>query len=231
MDFASGEVILVDKPLTWTSFDVVNKLKYALKPQKIKIGHAGTLDPLATGLLIICTGKKTKEIELYQSQVKVYSGKFLVGNTTPSFDLETEIDQEFPTEHIDGQLLEKARLLFLGKISQVPPVFSAVKVNGKRAYESARKGIDVEIKPRELEIFSFEINTENFPEVGFEIICSKGTYIRSIARDFGIALGSGAHLIELRREGIGQFSVQNAWSVDQAIETIKKYNENLPQTK
>lgn len=227
LDFVGGEVLLIDKPYGWTSFDVVNKIKYALKPLKLKVGHAGTLDPLATGLLIVCTGKKTKEIETYQAQEKFYSGKFLLGKTTPSFDLETEVDFEFPTEHISTNDIEKARLSFLGKIEQVPPVFSAIKVNGKRAYESARSGKDVALKSREIEIFDFDIRADNFPEIEFMIRCSKGTYIRSIARDFGKKLDSGAYLAALRREAIGNFNVANAHSVQETVDLIKASHENL----
>jgi tRNA pseudouridine55 synthase len=221
----NDSVLLIDKPLTWTSFDVVNKIRYAGKFKKV--GHAGTLDPLATGLLILCTGKKTKEIETYQAQVKEYTGVFTVGKTTPSFDLETEVDQEYPIEHIGSELIEKARISFLGKISQIPPVFSAIKVNGKRAYESARKGKDLELKPREIEINEFEVDASSFPLVGFRVVCSKGTYIRSLARDFGLALNSGAYLSELRRTKIGDFSVDNAESVEEMVKKLKLLNENL----
>ena len=215
----NDSVLLIDKPLTWTSFDVVNKIRYAGKFKKV--GHAGTLDPLATGLLILCTGKNTKEIETYQAQVKEYTGVFTVGKTTPSFDLETEVDQEYPTKHIGSELIEKARISFLGKISQIPPVFSAIKVNGKRAYESARKGKDLELKPREIEINEFEVDASSFPLVRFRVVCSKGTYIRSLARDFG------AYLSELRRTKIGDFSVDNAESVEEMVKKLKLLNENL----
>lgn len=228
LDFISGEIILADKPYGWTSFDVVNKIKYALKPQKIKVGHAGTLDPLATGLLVICTGKKTKEIEKYQAREKEYSGKFYLGKTTPSLDLETAIDAEFPIAHINNELLEQAKQNFLGKIQQVPPVYSAIKVGGKRAYESARKGKELELKPREVEISNFEIDSSTFPEIGFKIVCSKGTYIRSLARDFGKALGSGAYLSELRRERIGDFSIEDALPIEKIVDLIKSQHENLP---
>ena len=224
----NDSVLLLDKPLKWTSFDVVNKIRYAGKFKKV--GHAGTLDPLATGLLILCTGKKTKEIDGYQGQEKEYTGKFILGKTTPSSDLETEIDAEFPTEHIDSKLLEEGRIKFLGKIQQVPPIFSAIKVNGKRAYESARAGKELELKSREIEIKEFDIDSSNFPEIGFRVICSKGTYIRSLARDFGLAVGSGAYLSELRRTKIGDFSVENAESVENMVKIIRESNENLPQT-
>lgn len=226
-DFVAGEVLLIDKPYKWTSFDVVNKVKYAFRPQKLKVGHAGTLDPLATGLLVVCVGKKTKEIDTFQAQVKEYSGKFVIGKTTPSFDLETEVDGEYPTDHITPESLEAARKSLTGVISQIPPIYSAIKVDGKRAYESARKGKELELKPREVEIFKFDLDTEAFPEVSFKIICSKGTYIRSIARDLGEALGSGAYMSELVREGIGDFKLSDALSVEETVALIKAHNENL----
>ncbi len=220
-EFQAGRVILIDKPYTWTSFDVVNKIRYAFKPHKIKVGHAGTLDPLATGLLIVCVGKKTREIDSYQAQVKEYTGKILLGSTTPSYDLETTPDKEYPTEHITADSMEEARKLFLGTIQQVPPVYSAIKVDGKRAYESARKGKDIELKSREVHIEVFDLDISAFPEIGFRVICSKGTYIRSLARDFGAALSSGAHLTTLRRERIGEFHVSDAHTVDEAVHLIK----------
>jgi tRNA pseudouridine55 synthase len=222
----NNEVLLIDKPLNWTSFDVVNKIRYAGKFKKV--GHAGTLDPLATGLLILCTGIKTKSIDTYQGQDKEYTGFFEIGKTTPSFDLETEVDGIFPIGHIDQEKLEEARLKFLGKISQIPPTFSAIKVNGKRAYQSAREGKEIELKARDVMIKEFEIFSDNFPSVGFRIVCSKGTYIRSLARDFGLALGSGGYLSQLRRTKIGDFSVENALSVNDMVELIKKHHENLP---
>ncbi|WP_367915590.1 tRNA pseudouridine(55) synthase TruB [Leadbetterella sp. DM7] len=220
-EFQAGEVLLIDKPYTWTSFDVVNKIRYAFKPHKIKVGHAGTLDPLATGLLVICVGKKTKEIDLYQAQIKEYTGKIRVGSTTPSFDLETQPDAEYPTGHITPEMIEAARRSFLGTIHQVPPVYSAIKVDGKRAYESARQGKDLELKSREVQIEAFDLDLSAFPEIGFRVVCSKGTYIRSLARDLGTALNSGAHLTALRRERIGDFRVSEALTVDQAVEQIK----------
>ena len=210
-ELRAGVVFLVDKPLEWTSFQVVNKLRWVIRKthniKKIKVGHAGTLDPLATGLLIICVGKKTKEIEFYQGKEKEYSGTITVGGTTPSFDLETEIDQTFSTEKITEQDLQNAAKSLSGTIEQYPPVFSAVKIDGKRAYESARKGEEVKVKPRNVIISKFDIDTSEFPKVHFTIICSKGTYIRSIASDFGKALNNGAHLSSLRRERIGEFSI------------------------
>jgi len=203
-----GEVILIDKPLRWTSFDVVNKIKRACKYNKI--GHAGTLDPLATGLLILCTGKKTKTIDSYQAQEKEYTGTFVLGKTTPSVDLETEFDAEFPTEHITGEVLENARKTFLGIIEQTPPIYSAVKVDGERLYKKARRGETAEIKKRSVEILLFEIDSTRFPSIDFRIICSKGTYIRSIVRDFGVAAESGAYLSVLCRTRIGAFELKDA---------------------
>jgi tRNA pseudouridine55 synthase len=215
----SGQLILIDKPVGWTSFDVVKKLKYAGKFKKI--GHAGTLDPLATGLLILCTGKMTKQIDSYQAQTKEYSGLFVLGKTTPSIDLETDFDQEYPIDHIDSALLENARNQLIGTIQQIPPIYSAVKQDGKRLYESARKGQEVEIKSREVTVNSFEIDDQNFPEIRFKIICSKGTYIRSMVRDFGVLCQSGAYLASLRREKIGDFNVNDALTLEKFIEKIK----------
>lgn len=206
-----GAVFLVDKPLDWTSFQVVNKLRWVIrktfKIKKIKVGHAGTLDPLATGLLIICVGKKTKEIDTYQGKEKEYTGTITVGATTASFDLEEEIDQNFPTEHITEEELQAAALKLTGEIEQYPPIFSAVKIDGKRAYERARKGEEVKVKPRQVSVSKFDIDTSEFPKVHFTIVCSKGTYIRSMASDFGKLLNNGAHLSALRRERIGEFSL------------------------
>ncbi|MBL3658484.1 tRNA pseudouridine(55) synthase TruB [Fulvivirga sediminis] len=210
-----GSVLLIDKPYQWTSFDVVKKLRYALKVKKI--GHAGTLDPLATGLLILCTGKMTKQIETFQAQEKEYTGKFYLGKTTPSYDLETEVDSETSIDHLHEQEIHEATIPFTGIIEQTPPIFSAIKVNGKRAYEGARKGEDVKLKSRKVEIKAFEITSIDLPEVSFRIVCSKGTYIRSIAHDFGQALGVGAHLSELRRTRIGDFSVDDAKTIEEAI--------------
>jgi tRNA pseudouridine55 synthase len=224
IDFQAGHVLLVDKPLHWTSFDVVNKLRYKIKHKlgvkKIKVGHAGTLDPLATGLLIICTGAFTKRIDEFQDQTKEYTGTFTLGSTTPSFDLETEIDETFPIDHITPELMEAVRLAMIGDIQQYPPVFSAIKVDGKPMYKSARAGQEVEIKPRAVTIHEFELTTVALPLVHFRITCSKGTYIRSMAQDFGKALQSGAHLSELRRTKSGDFSTENAWTVDEFIEAM-----------
>lgn len=212
-DFLAGQVLLIDKPLHWTSFQAVNKLKWLLKSKlgikKIKIGHAGTLDPLATGLLIVCTGKMTKTITEIQAQAKGYTGTFFIGATTPSYDLETEVDQTFPTAHIDRALIDKTIAQFLGEIDQKPPIFSAIKKDGKRLYEHARAGEEVEIASRKTTIYDFEITRVALPEIDFRIACSKGTYIRSIAHDFGKALQSGAHLTALRRTKIGDYRVEN----------------------
>lgn len=211
-DFVDGQVLLIDKPLSWSSFQAVNKIKWLLKSQlglkKIKVGHAGTLDPLATGLLIICTGKATKTISDIQGQAKEYTGTFRIGATTPSYDLETEIDAIFPTAHITEDLLRNTvREKFTGEIDQKPPIFSAIKKDGKRLYEHARAGEEIEIASRKTTIYEFELTRIALPDVDFRIACSKGTYIRSIAFDFGKALGSGAHLTALRRTRIGEYSV------------------------
>ena len=213
-DFLQGQVLLIDKPLTWSSFQAVNKLKYVLKrkydlPKKFKIGHAGTLDPLATGLLIVCTGKFTKMIPDIQGQAKEYTGTIVLGATTPSYDMETDVDATFPTEHITAELIEATLQQFLGEIDQKPPVFSAIKKDGKRLYEHAREGSEVEIEARKTTIYEFEITRIAFPEIDFRVKCSKGTYIRSLAYDFGKALQSGGYLSVLRRTKIGDYSVDN----------------------
>ena len=215
--YLEGQVILIDKPLTWSSFQAVNKLKYILKrkydlPKKFKIGHAGTLDPLATGLLIICTGKFTKKITEIQAQAKEYTGTITVGATTPSYDLETEVDATFPTEHITEALILETTKQFLGEIDQKPPVFSAIKKDGKRLYEHARAGEEVEIAFRKTTIYEFEITRITLPEIDFRVTCSKGTYIRSLAFDFGKALQSGGYLSALRRTKIGDYSVNDGVS-------------------
>ena len=216
-DYLEGQVILIDKPLTWSSFQAVNKLKYILKrkydlPKKFKIGHAGTLDPLATGLLIICTGKFTKKITEIQAQAKEYTGTITVGATTPSYDLETEVDATFPSEHITEALILETTKQFLGEIDQKPPVFSAIKKDGKRLYEHARAGEEVEIAFRKTTIYEFEITRIALPEIDFRVTCSKGTYIRSLAYDFGKALQSGGYLSALRRTKIGDYSVNDGVS-------------------
>ena len=215
-----GQILLIDKPLTWSSFQAVNKLKYILKrkynlPKKFKIGHAGTLDPLATGLLIVCTGKFTKKITEIQGQAKEYTGTFTFGATTPSYDLETEINVTFPIEHITEALIQETTKQFVGEIDQKPPVFSAIKKDGIRLYEHARAGEEVEIAYRKTTIHEFEITRIALPEIDFRVVCSKGTYIRSLAYDFGMALNSGGYLSALRRTKIGNFSVDNGISPEE----------------
>jgi tRNA pseudouridine55 synthase len=220
LNFYTGEILLIDKPYTWSSFQAVNKIKHAIKNHpslivdgvkiKPKVGHAGTLDPLATGLLIVCTGKKTKTINELMGMEKEYTGTFFIGATTPCFDLEKPVDKTFPTQHITTEQIYEAAKKFTGVQQQVPPIFSAVFIDGKRAYEYARAGQEAEIKPREIEIKEFEITRIELPEVDFRIVCSKGTYIRSIARDFGLALGSGGHLTKLCRTRIGNFLLKDA---------------------
>jgi tRNA pseudouridine55 synthase len=203
-----GRVLLINKPFEWTSFDVVNKLRYKLKIKKI--GHAGTLDPLATGLLIICVGKMTKRIEEFMGMEKEYTGKFVVGQTTPSYDLETEVTEKKNISGLTEDLIHNATKQFIGKISQIPPLYSAIKVGGKRAYAFARQGSEMQLQPREVEVSEFKITHIALPEVSFRIVCSKGTYIRGIARDFGLALGPGAYLSELCRTRIGTYLLQDA---------------------
>ncbi len=223
-DFKNGALLAIDKPLEWTSFQVVNKLRWHIKKKfelkKIKVGHAGTLDPLASGLLLICTGKMTKQIQDFQAQVKTYTGTFVLGSTTPSYDLETEVDATYPTAHITEELIHQTSKQFEGKIQQQPPVFSAIKKDGKRLYEFARAGKDVTIPTREITIDYFKIKNIKDHEIDFEIQCSKGTYIRSLAHDFGRALDSGAHLSALRRTKIGEFSVENAISIEEFVKNL-----------
>ena len=223
--YLEGQVLMIDKPLNWTSFQAVNKLKYALinqvgLPKKFKIGHAGTLDPLATGLLLVCTGKFTKKISELQGQIKEYTGTFFVGATTPSYDLETEIDQRFEINHIDEALINEAVKTFLGEIDQKPPIYSAIKKDGVRLYEHARAGETVEIASRKTTIYEFEITRINLPEIDFRIKCSKGTYIRSIAFDFGKTLNSGAYLTALRRTKIGDYDVNEALNIEKFVASL-----------
>lgn len=210
---SEGRVLLINKPLEWTSFDVVNKLRYKLKMKKI--GHAGTLDPLATGLLIICTGKMTKKIEEFMGQEKEYTGRFIIGQTTPSYDLETAVSEAKDISHITPDTIRAAAAKQQGRIQQLPPMHSAIRIGGKRAYEFARQGKDVALTPREVEVSTFEITAVNLPEVSFRIVCSKGTYIRSMARDLGEALGVGAYMAELCRTRIGKYTLENALYVDE----------------
>lgn len=229
-DFYNGEVLLINKPFTWSSFQAVNKIKHAIKNHsslilegkkvKPKVGHAGTLDPLATGLLIVCSGKKTKTINELMGLEKEYTGTFYIGATTPCFDLEKPIDNTFPINHITNEILLLTAKSFLGFQQQVPPIYSAVKINGKRAYEFAREGLEAEINSREIEIKEFELTQINLPFVDFRIICSKGTYIRSLSRDFGLALKSGAHLTKLIRTRIGDFSLTDAITPQEFSESI-----------
>ncbi|MBL4863073.1 MAG: tRNA pseudouridine(55) synthase TruB [Crocinitomicaceae bacterium] len=225
LEFAAGSTILVDKPLNWTSFDVVNKIRWHLKQKlgvkKIKVGHAGTLDPLATGLLVICIGEHTKQINDLMVGDKTYTGKILLGKTTPSYDLESEFDNTFPVDHITEPTLEEVRLNFLGEQDQVPPIFSAKQVNGKRAYDLARAGLEVKLKANRIQIFDFKIDSSQFPEIAFELTCSKGTYIRSIAHDFGKKLDSGGTLIELRRIRSGEQTIEKSKTVEEWIDFIR----------
>ena len=224
--FKEGQVLLIDKPLTWTSFQVVNKIRWEIRQRfnikKIKVGHAGTLDPLATGLLILCTGKFTKKIDQYQAKVKEYTGEITLGGTTPSYDLESEVNAEFPTGHITEEMIHEATQEFVGEIDQKPPIFSALKKDGKRMYELARAGEEIEVTARKISISEFEITKIDFPKVQFRVVCSKGTYIRSLAYDFGLALKSGAHLSALRRTKIGEFLVDKAYSLEDYIESLQE---------
>ncbi len=224
--YSPGNILLVDKPLGWTSFQVVNKLRWVIKQQyklkNIKVGHAGTLDPLATGLLIICTGKETKNIDSYQAQHKEYTGTITLGGTTPSYDLETEIDATFTTDHLTESLLQETTAQFTGDILQKPPIYSAIKKDGKRLYELARAGQTTEIKERAVHVSEFELTNIQLPNVDFRIACSKGTYIRSMAHDYGAALENGAHLSALRRTKIGDYHVDNALSMDAMIDKIQR---------
>ena len=223
--YKEGKVLLIDKPLNWTSFQVVNKLRWLIKQQfslkKIKVGHAGTLDPLATGLLILCTGKFTKKIETFQAQVKEYTGTITLGATTPSYDLESEIDQTFDISTITSEEIQNATNHFIGEIQQQPPIFSALKKDGKRLYEYARAGEEVEIPKRTITISEFEITNIDLPNVDFRVVCSKGTYIRSLAHDFGKELDNGGHLSALRRTKIGEYSVENAISIEEFEAQLK----------
>jgi len=218
MDFAAGEIIYFNKPLNWTSFFLVRrfraKLCSKLKIKKLKVGHAGTLDPLATGVMIICTGKKTKLIESFQYQVKEYIASIKLGETTPSFDLETEVDNKYPVEHITKELVEQTLLNFVGEIEQIPPAYSACKINGQRAYDLAREGLEVELKPKLLVIDEIELLDYALPEIKIRVVCSKGTYIRALARDIGTALGSGGHLTALERTRVGEVTLDKCLSAD-----------------
>jgi tRNA pseudouridine55 synthase len=233
MNYLEGEILFLDKPYGWTSFDVVKRIRgelsRKLKCKKIKVGHAGTLDPLATGVMIVCTGKATKQIDNLQAGVKEYVATIALGATTPSFDLETEIDANYPTEHITMQLVEQTLPQFLGTISQIPPAYSACKVNGERAYQIARRGDQVNIKPKTLVIDTIELLKYSQQEITLRIVCSKGTYIRALARDIGIALGTGAHLTALRRTRVGQITDKECLSPSEMATLIKEKPVEMPQ--
>jgi tRNA pseudouridine55 synthase len=220
-EFAEGQLLLVNKPYNWTSFDVVGKIRNSFKPLKLKVGHAGTLDPLATGLLIICTGKMTKQIDTFQAQDKEYTGTMILGETTPSYDMETEADQKFDISFITEEKIRNACKQFIGEIGQYPPAHSAIKINGERLYEKARRGEEVELRLRNVTITEFEITEINLPEISFRVTCSKGTYIRSLVHDFGKALNNGAYLSKLRRTRSGDYNVDDAWEVMELVNAIR----------
>ncbi len=224
-NFADGEMLLINKPYKWTSFDVVGKIRNSFKPLKLKVGHAGTLDPLATGLLIICTGKFTKKIDEFQAQEKEYTGTMVLGASTPSYDLETEINETFDISHIKEAQLHDNTRQFIGDIDQYPPAHSAVKIDGERLYMKARRGEDVELKTRKVSISVFELTRIELPEIDFRVVCSKGTYIRSLVYDFGRSLNSGAYLSTLRRTKSGEYDVANAFGVMELVNHIKELKE------
>lgn len=232
MDYISGEILVIDKPYRWTSFDAVKRLRGAvqrrLNAKRFKVGHAGTLDPLATGVLLVCTGRATKRIAELQEGMKEYVAEITFGATTPSYDLEKEIDATYPWEHITPELIAETLPKFQGHLMQVPPVFSAVKVDGKRAYNYARKGKEVEIKAKPLEIKELEVLDWEAPKLTLRVLCSKGTYIRALARDLGEAMNSGAHLTALRRTRVGDYTIDDAMSLDQALELIKEGPVEFP---
>jgi tRNA pseudouridine55 synthase len=229
-EFAEGQLLLVNKPYKWTSFDVVGKIRNAFKPLKLKVGHAGTLDPLATGLLIICTGKMTKQIDTFQAEEKEYTGTMVLGATTPTYDLESEPEQQFATDHLTETQIKDACKQFTGDIQQYPPAHSAIKIDGERLYEKARRGEEVELRLRSVTISEFEITRIELPEVDFRVVCSKGTYIRSLVNDFGKALDNGAYLSRLRRTRSGSFNVADAWEVMEIVNTIRELKVIPPIT-
>lgn len=233
MNFIDGEILYIDKPYGWTSFDAVKRVRGALlrrmKLKKLKVGHAGTLDPLATGVMMVCSGRATKLIEQLQAHTKEYVAEIALGATTPSFDLETEVDATYPTDHITCELVEKTLLRFIGTIEQVPPAFSACKVNGERAYKMARRGDEVEIKPKLLVIDEIELLKYSPESITIRVVCSKGTYIRALARDIGEALNSGGHLTALRRTRIGDISVEQCLSVDDTVTLIRETDIEMPE--
>jgi tRNA pseudouridine55 synthase len=224
-DFTQGEVLLINKPYSWTSFDVVGKIRNSFKPLKLKVGHAGTLDPLATGLLIICTGKLTKQIDTYQAEEKEYTGTFTLGATTPSYDLETEVDATFDVNNLSEVDILNQTKNFIGDLEQYPPAHSAIKVDGERLYLKARRGETVELKTRKVSISEFEITRICLPEVDFRVVCTKGTYIRSLAHDFGKSLNNGAYLSKLRRTKSGNFKIENAYEVMELVNHIRVIKE------
>jgi len=221
-EFAEGQLLLVNKPYNWTSFDVVGKLRNSFKPLKLKVGHAGTLDPLATGLLIICTGKMTKQIDSFQAQEKEYTGTLVLGASTPSYDMETDTDQEFDISDITEEQIKNACKQFIGDIQQYPPAHSAIKIDGERLYEKARRGEEVELRSRNVTITEFEITGIALPEINFRVVCSKGTYIRSLVNDFGKALNNGAYLSKLTRTRSGDYKVEDAWEVMELVTAIRE---------
>ncbi|TZF82773.1 tRNA pseudouridine(55) synthase TruB [Pedobacter sp. BS3] len=224
--FAEGELLLVNKPYRWTSFDVVGKIRNSFKPLKLKVGHAGTLDPLATGLLVICTGKFTKKIDEYQAQEKEYTGTMILGATTPSYDMETEIDARFDLSPLSEEAIRQNTANFIGELEQYPPAHSAVKIDGERLYEKARRGETVELKTRPVTVTIFELTRIELPEVDFRVVCSKGTYIRSLVHDFGKALHNGAYLAKLRRTRSGDFHIDDAFEVMELVNHIRQLKEN-----
>lgn len=224
-NFADGELLLINKPYKWTSFDVVGKIRNSFKPLKLKVGHAGTLDPLATGLLIICTGKLTKKIDEFQAQEKEYTGTMVIGASTPSYDLETEIDETFDISHLDEEKIRANTHQFIGDLDQYPPAHSAVKVDGERLYMKARRGENVELKTRKVSISTFEITRVELPEIDFRVVCSKGTYIRSLVYDFGRSLDNAAYLSSLRRTKSGSYDADNAFEVMELVNHIRQLKE------
>lgn len=227
-EFAEGQLLLLNKPYNWTSFDVVGKIRNSFKPLKLKVGHAGTLDPLASGLLIICTGKMTKQIDTFQAQEKEYTGTMVLGETTPSYDMETDADQKFDISHITEEQIKAACKQFIGDIQQYPPAHSAIKIDGERLYEKARRGEEVELRLRNVTITEFEITGIALPEINFRVVCSKGTYIRWLVNDFGKALNNGAYLSKLRRTRSGDYKIEDAWEVMELVATIRELKTILP---
>jgi tRNA pseudouridine55 synthase len=221
-DFADGQLLLINKPYKWTSFDVVGKLRNAFKPLKLKVGHAGTLDPLATGLLIICTGKMTKQIDTFQAEEKEYTGTMVLGATTPTYDLESEPENHFETRHLTEEQIKAACVQFTGDIQQYPPAHSAIKIDGERLYEKARRGEEVELRLRNVSITEFEITRIELPEVDFRVVCSKGTYIRSLVNDFGKALNNGAYLSRLRRTRSGNYRIEDAHEIMELVTAVRE---------